>query len=206
MYIYAIIYVAVVRRVDGKGNKPRTTEEYLPMGKRLLILGAGAYSLVAKEIALAMDCFEKIAFIDDHASIAPDGSAVIGKISELKAISADFTHAIVAIGNPDFRMKLIGEIERETACNVATLLSPCAYVAPSAELAEGCIIEPMAVVHSKCILGKGCLLSAGAVVNHYSELGEGVHVDCNGVVSGYQKVPSGKKIEAGAVFAEQIKG
>lgn len=175
------------------------------MGKRLLIFGAGAYSLVAKEIAMDMNCFEKIAFIDDHASVAPDGSAVIGKISEFKALSADFTHAIVAIGNSAFRMKLIGEIEKETACEVAPLISPCSYVAPSAELAAGCIIEPMAVVHSKCILGKGCLISAGAVINHYSELGEGAHIDCNGVVSGYQKVPSGKKVEAGTIFAEQIK-
>ena len=37
------------------------------MNKNLLILGAGIYGLVAKEIAESMGCFGKIAFVDDNA-------------------------------------------------------------------------------------------------------------------------------------------
>ncbi len=33
--------------------------------KNLLILGAGQYGQIAKEIAESMGCFEKISFLDD---------------------------------------------------------------------------------------------------------------------------------------------
>ena len=48
------------------------------MNRNLLIIGAGFYGLVAKEIAESMDCFENISFVDDGAKEAPDGTPVIG--------------------------------------------------------------------------------------------------------------------------------
>lgn len=170
------------------------------MSSKLLILGAGGYALVAKEIAKSMHCFEEIAFVDDHAVTAPDGTAVRGKLSDLKELSADFTHAIVAIGNPTVRAALIRCIETETSCEVATIVSPHAYIAPSAEIAPGCIVEPMAVIHSKCVLEKGCIVSAGAVINHYSRACEFAHIDCNATVGGYQTVPANQKLTCGTVF------
>ncbi|MBR1677729.1 MAG: acetyltransferase, partial [Clostridia bacterium] len=35
------------------------------MNRNLLILGAGQYGTVVKEIAKSMECFEKIDFLDD---------------------------------------------------------------------------------------------------------------------------------------------
>lgn len=169
------------------------------MSNKLLILGTGSYALVAKEVAESMGCFEKIAFLDDRAVQAPDGSAVLGKISDLKQLSADFTHAFVAIGNPTVRASLISKIESETSCRVATLLSPHAYIAPSAEIAPGCIVEPMAVIHSKCVLEKGCIISAGTVINHYSRICAFVHLDCNVTVSGFLTVTASQKIQCGTV-------
>ena len=46
------------------------------MNKNLLILGAGQYGCVAKEIAESMKVFKKIDFLDDHNEIA------VGKIAE----------------------------------------------------------------------------------------------------------------------------
>ena len=172
------------------------------MNDKLLILGAGTYALVAKELAESMGCFEEIAFLDDGAETAADGSPVLGKISDLKEWGAKFTHAFVAIGNPTPRLGLMEKIQEETSCRLATLISPLAYVAPSARLAPGCIIEPFATVHSKCVLERGCLISAGAVINHCARIEEGAHVDCNATVAGYRTVPAMKKITCGTVFDE----
>ncbi len=170
------------------------------MGKKLLVLGGGNYSLVVKEIAQSMCCFDEVAFLDDSALTTPDGTPVLGKLSALKELSADFTHAVVALGSPSIRAELISRIEKETACELAAIVSPLAYIAPSAVVAPGCIIEPMAVVHSKCTLEKGCIVSAGAVINHFSHLCETVHIDCNATVSGFQTVPAGEKVMSGTVF------
>ena len=170
------------------------------MNKNLLIVGAGVYGLVAKEIAESMGCFDKIDFIDDTAKSAFDGSKIIGQVADIEKLEGYYNSFVVAIGNPDIRIALIQKIKSETSCSVVSLISPNAYVAPSAIVGEGCIIEPMAAVHSACNLGVGCLISAGAVVNHASVCCDGVHVDCNATVPGYTKVSPNAKVSSGTVY------
>lgn len=172
------------------------------MGNNLLIVGAGIYALVVMEIAESLGSFDKIDFIDDHANQTPNGITVIGTTSDISELSKEYQNCIVAIGNPDVRLALINKIENETNCKIISLISPRAYVAPSAQIAKGCIIEPMAVIHSLCKLGIGCLVSVGAVVNHASVLCDGCHADCNSTVLGNTTVPAKTKIGSGEVFGK----
>lgn len=172
------------------------------MGNNLLIVGAGIYSIVALEIAESLTRFDKIDFVDDNASQAPNGMAVIGTVSDIPRLSKEYQNCIVAIGDPDSRLSLIKKVENETDCKIVSLISPRAYVAPSAKIKKGCIVEPMAVVHSMCDIGLGCLVSAGAVVNYASALCDGCHADCNSTVPGGKTVPAKTKLCSGAVFGE----
>lgn len=173
------------------------------MENNLLVVGAGHYALVAMEIAMSLGSFDKIDFIDDHTSQLPNGIAVIGTMSDISKLSKEYQNCIVAIGNPNVRLSLINRIENGTNCKMLSLISPRAYVAPSAQIAKGCIIEPMSVVHSLCKLGIGCLISAGAVVNHASVLCDGCHADCNSTVLGNTTVPTMTKICSGEVFGKK---
>ena len=170
------------------------------MKKDLLIIGAGAYALVARQIARNMDCFDQIHFIDDHATHAPDGTPVLGACEDLTVWQDRFSQVAVAIGNNQVRRALLERIVRETRMEPVTLISPRAFVCPTATIASGCIIEPMAVVHTGCDLGTGCIISAGAVVNHMSTCGECVHVDCNAVIPGDSVVPPCEKIRSCSVY------
>lgn len=172
------------------------------MGNNLLVVGAGIYALVAKEIAESMGCFDNIDFIDDNANQTPNGIAVIGTTTDIVKLSKDYPNCVVAIGNPDVRLSLIERMERETDCNIVTLISPKAYIAPSAKIGKGSVIEPLAAVHTMCNVGIGCLISAGAVINHASALGDGCHADCNSTVLGNKTVPAKTKICSGVVFGE----
>ena len=171
------------------------------MEQRLLIIGAGVYSLVAKEIAESMHCFAAIELLDDHASTTPSGIPVHGTTADLEALSKQYTHAIVAIGNPEVRGRMLAELKERGLLQIATLVSPRAYVSPDAKISEGCILEPMAVVHTGCVLERGCIVSAGAVINHASLCEECVHVDCNATVAGYTRVPRAVKVSSGTVFS-----
>lgn len=174
------------------------------MNQNLLIIGAGIYGLVVKEIAESMGAFERIAFVDDGATQTPDGIPVAGTSKDLAQLAEEYTCVVVAIGNPNVRQKLIDSIEADTSLQLTTLISPKAYVSPAAQIGKGCIVEPMAVVHTGCVLGKGCLICAGAVVNHATQCGDCVQVDCNATVLGYATVPRGVKIAAGTVYEKKI--
>lgn len=177
------------------------------MNNNLLIVGAGLYGVVASEIARDMGTFEKIDFVDDCNIQAPNGIQVIGTTKELLLLEKEYSNIVVAIGNPAVRLSLLKRICDETPYHIVTLISPKAYISPSAHIQKGCIIEPMVVVHAGCQIGEGCIISAGAVVNHASKCCEGVHIDCNATVAGYTLVPVGTKICSGAVFKseEQLK-
>lgn len=173
------------------------------MNRNLLIIGAGIYGLVAKEVAESMGCFLRIDFVDDRAKVTPDGTPVIGTTQNLAELSKRYANVVVAIGNPEVRQAMLNRIEEEPRMRIATLVSPSAYISPSVQLGVGCIIEPMAVIHTGCVLGKGCLVCAGAVVNHGSLCGDCVQVDCNATIAGNIRVPGGIKIPSGIVYQNQ---
>ncbi len=170
------------------------------MNKNLLIVGAGIYGVVAKEIAESMNCFEKIDFVDDNRKETLNGIKVIGTCADIENLAATYNNIIVAIGNPEVRLSLLKKIEEETPCRIVTLVSPRAYVSPSAQIMKGSIIEPMAVIHTGAVIAVGCIISAGAVINHASMCCDGVHVDCNATVAGMTLVPAGMKIKSGEVY------
>lgn len=169
----------------------------------LLIIGAGTYADVAAEIARDMGDFDKISFLDDNKKETPNGEQVIGTTNELKDFLGDYSKVIIAIGNPECRLALLKKIESVSNKTVATLISPRAYISPSAKIEAGCIVEPMAVIHTGCYISKGCIVSAGAVINHASVCQEGVHVDCNATVVGYMTVPKHMKVISGSVYAKE---
>lgn len=165
--------------------------------KNLLILGAGQYGMVAKEIAASTQLFDKIAFLDDNTPVA------IGKLDDIKDLSEEYDCAIVAIGNAEIRLKLIDELEN-TGYEVVTLIHDKAYVSPSAKLGKGSIIEPMAVIHTDVSIGTGCIISAGAILNHNSVIEDGCHIDCGTVIGARAFVKAKTKTPYGATITEQV--
>lgn len=151
--------------------------------KTLLIIGAGQYGMIAKEIAEQVG-YTTVSFLDNNSPKA------IGVPDDVDKFEGD---VIVAIGNAEVRGRLLKSIDLS---RVVSLISPHAYVSPSAKISPGCVIEPMAVVHTEAEIGFGCIISAGAVVNHGCMIKDYSHIDCNSTVMRASVVPSGTKVEA----------
>ena len=168
------------------------------MKKNLLILGAGQYGTVVKEIAKSMECFEKIDFLDDTFGIGEtEGNyheQAIGKLSDCEKFLPDYSYAIVAIGNSETR-KTWTEKLLEEGYKIPVLVSPKAFVGNTAQLRYGVVVEPMAVVHENVAVGIGTFISAGAVVNHNSFVADYCHIDNNAVVMRGALVPSMTYVE-----------
>lgn len=164
------------------------------MTRNLLIVGAGQYGQMVYEIAQAMACFTRIAFLDDN---HPDA---IGRLSDYTRFADEFTDAIVALGNPDLRLTMLEKLAQHYS--LPRILHPQATVMPSAQIGNGCVIEPQAVVHSHTVIGRGCLIGAGAVINHNAVVDEGCHIDCLAAVPARAHVPTKTKVSIGRVFTE----
>lgn len=154
----------------------------------LLVIGAGQYGMVAKEIAESMGKFGRIDFLDDHNPVA------VGKTSEFTEarFRENYRYAIVAVGDPRFRIENILKL-KSCGYDVPCLRHERAYVSESATIDSGCIIEPNATVSTDAVVKMGCIISAGAVLNHNCIVNEGCHINCNSVVGSGVVVKAGTK-------------
>lgn len=162
------------------------------MGNNLLILGAGQYSFVARETAEAMGRFGKIDCLDDN------NPSAIGKLSDYLKLFGEYTQAFVAMGNPTLRLQWLEKL-KTAGYGLPVLVSPKAYVSPSAQVMGGCIVEPMAAVQANSVIKTGCLVCAGSIVNHNAVVEPGCQIDCGAVIMSNAFVSAGTKVPCGMV-------
>lgn len=159
--------------------------------KTLLIIGAGQYGMIAKEIAGQVG-YTTVSFLDSSSPKA------IGVPDDVDKFEGD---VIVAIGNAEVRGRMLEKIDKS---RIVSLISPHAYVSTSAVVSPGCVVEPMAVVHTGARIGFGCFISAGAVVNHDCVLEDCCHIDCNSSVMKASTVPAGTKVESNMSWTGEV--
>ena len=171
--------------------------------RNLLILGAGQYGTVVKEIALALQYFEQIDFLDDgYGKINPNyHEEAVGKLERYETLAGTYGYAIVAMGNPKLR-RMWTERLKSAGYRIPVLVSPRAYVSPSAQLQEGCVVEPLAGVQANALVGAGSYVSMGAIVNHNSIVMDFCHVDCGAIVESGAVVQSEQHVPAGMRIAK----
>jgi UDP-3-O-[3-hydroxymyristoyl] glucosamine N-acyltransferase len=148
---------------------------------------------MTQEIAEDVEMFGKIDFLDDVSELA------VGKLSDYERFVDEYPSAVVAVGAPVFRAEWLARLER-AGFLLAPIVSPYAYVAPSARLEPGVIVEPSATIQSRASVGRGTIVSSGAVLRHDATVGECCHCDCNSVVASGASVPSATKVEIGEIF------
>lgn len=165
--------------------------------KNLLILGAGQYGRVAGETALGTGKFGEIAFLDDKNACA------VGKLADYEKFVSEYKYAFVAMGNADLRLGYIAKLQ-SAGYEVAVIVSPRAYVAPSASLGCGSIVEAGAVVNSFAALGEGTLVCAGAIVNHNAVVGDGCQIDCGSVVGPNAVLPAKTRLGYNETFVKKL--
>lgn len=139
---------------------------------------------MAKEVACSMHCFDKIGFLDDKFGVnysEDKKCSVVGRLDEYKKFLTLYSNAFVAIGKAEIRLYYLEKLS-EAGFRLATLISPKAYIASSAQLKYGSIVEPMSVINANSSIGNGVFVCAGAIVNHNCIIGNGCTLQCGSVV------------------------
>ncbi len=167
------------------------------MAKNLLILGAGEFGEVTKEIAEALG-YEKISYLDDNATTA------IGDLNDAPKFKNEYPDAIVAIDDAFIRMRLTEELKK-AGFNIPVLIHPTAYVSPSARLGAGTIVEPKAIIHTASVVGIACVISVGATINHHATVCDYSHISCNSTVTCNTLVKAGTSTVSGTLYITETR-
>jgi sugar O-acyltransferase (sialic acid O-acetyltransferase NeuD family) len=191
------------------------------MKNKLLIIGASGHGKVVADIALKMNQWESISFLDDNERLKSSmGIKVIGKSSDVVEFIDD--HDIfIGIGNNTLREKIQNKLEAEGA-SIPILIHPKAVIGGHVEVLSGTAVMAGVVINCCTRIGKGCIINTGASIDHdniiedYSHISPGAHLagtvkvgqrswlGVGSVVSNNVKITSGCKVGAGAVVVKDI--
>lgn len=191
------------------------------MKDKLIIIGASGHGKVVADIAIKMNKWQNIAFLDDDQAIKTSmGLEVIGKTADAFTFKdeADF---FVAIGSNTTREK-IQEKLIEQGLNVVSLIHPSAVIGTDVGIGIGSVVMAGVVINSSSRIGKGCIINTSASLDHDNvienyvhispgvrtagsvSIGKGTWLGIGSIVSNNVNIYSGCKVGAGAVVVKDI--
>jgi len=163
----------------------------------LILIGSGGHACVVAETA-------RLAGWQIAGHIAPQGGGDallgdwLGDDDVLAAHLAKGWVCALGLGFVDAataarRAALLARID---PAHLATVLHPCATVAPSAQIGAGGFVAAHSVVNTRASLGIGALVNTGAIVEHHTNTGRNVHIATGARLAG--GVTLGDDVLAGA--------
>lgn len=173
------------------------------MNKQLLIIGASGHGKVLADIALKMNQWETIVFLDDDdTKTSCLGFGVIGKSAEFpKYLSnSDF---VVAIGNNKIREKIQNELTNGEA-SIATLIHPNAVIATDVSIGVGTVIMAGVVINSSTLIGNGCIINTSSSLDHDNIIEDFVHLSPGTSLAGMVKIGKGTWLGIGSIVSNNV--
>lgn len=173
------------------------------MKNKLLIIGASGHGKVVADIALKMNKWQSIAFLDDDESIKSSmGIEVIGKSDNAFTYLDDY-NILVAVGNNATRERIQNRLEAKGA-SIPILIHPNAVVGEQVELASGTVVMAGVVINCCTRIGKGCIINTGATIDHDSLIEDYVHISPGAHLAGTVKVGKGTWLGIGSTVSNNV--
>ena len=173
------------------------------MKKNLLIIGAGGHGKVVADIALKMNFWKSIFFLDDNENIKNTlGIRVLGKSENIINYIEEYD-IFVAVGNNSIREKLHKKIENAGG-SIPTLIHPKAVIGKGVEIGDGTVVMAGAIINPCTKIGKGCIINTGSTIDHDNVIGDFVHISPGCHLAGFVTVGNRCWLGIGSIVANNL--
>ncbi len=170
---------------------------------KLLIIGASGHGKVVADIALKMNKWQQIAFLDDDKNVKSSmGINVIGNSNDAFSYLNDYD-IFVAIGNNNTREKIQSELEIAEA-SMPRLIHPSAIIGEKVELGVGTVVMAGVVINCCSSIGKGCIINTGVTIDHDNVIENYVHISPGARLAGTVRVGKRSWIGIGSVVTNNV--
>ncbi|MFZ3199392.1 MAG: acetyltransferase [Bacillus mycoides] len=173
------------------------------MKKKLLIIGASGHGKVIADIAMKMNKWQSIAFLDDNENVKSSmGIEIIDKSTSIPKYIDDYEF-FVGIGNNAIREKIQRQLEAEGA-SIPVLIHPSAIIGEQVYLEAGTVVMAGTVINCCTKIGKGCIINTASTIDHDNVIEDYVHISPGAHLAGTVKVGSGTWVAIGSVVINNI--
>lgn len=174
------------------------------MKSKLLIIGASGHGRVVADIALKMNKWSSIAFLDDNEEVKSSmGLKVLGGLNEvIKYI--DFYDIFVAIGNNEIREKIQENLELMGA-SLPTLVHPQATISSHVQLGKGVVVMAGAIINCCSVIGNGSIINTGSTIDHDNVIKEYTHISPGAHIAGSVEIERRTWLGVGTIVSNNVK-
>ena len=175
--------------------------------RRLLIIGGGGHAKVVADLALTLNLWDSLLFLDDKYPTLKQvlNFPILGSCDDLEKVIAEYniTEVFVAIGNNFNRLKWLKQCTI-LGLTIVNLIHPSAIVSTFTQLGKGILIMPLSIINCSAKIEDGCIINSAAVIEHDCLLQKAVHISPNAALAGEVEVGSMSWIGMGANVREQV--
>jgi sugar O-acyltransferase (sialic acid O-acetyltransferase NeuD family) len=170
---------------------------------KLLIIGASGHGKVVADIALKMNKWQSIVFLDDDESLRTSmGIKIIGSSDEISEHINEY-EIFVGIGNNITRQK-IHEMLETLGASIPVLIHPNAVVGEQVDFGNGTVVMAGAVVNCCTRIGKGCIINTGSTIDHDNFIEDYVHISPGSHLAGTVKIGQGSWLGISSVVSNNV--
>jgi sugar O-acyltransferase (sialic acid O-acetyltransferase NeuD family) len=174
------------------------------MKEKLLVIGASGHGKVVADIALKMNKWQSVAFLDDDINIKSSmGLEVLGTSSEVSKYIEEY-EVFVGIGNNTTRQKVQAMLE-SIGAQTPILIHPSSIVGEKVEIESGTVLMAGAIVNCCTKIGKGCIINTGSTIDHDNFIEDFVHVSPGCHLAGTVTIGKGTWLGIGSVISNNVK-
>jgi sugar O-acyltransferase (sialic acid O-acetyltransferase NeuD family) len=170
---------------------------------RLLIIGAGGHGKVVADVAMKMNTWKSIQFLDDNQELKRVlGLEVIGKVEDALKYVHDYQF-IVAIGDNSLRERIQLNLTMAQA-KLALLVHPDAIIGKQVEIGKGTVVMAGVIINSCTHVGSGCIINTGSIIEHDNIIEDYVHVSPGVITGGTVRIGKGTWLGLGSKIINNV--
>lgn len=174
----------------------------------LVLIGAGGHARSCIDVIELQDKYRIQGLVGKQGEIGTNvlGYSVIGSDRDLIEIARSVEYALVAVGqikNAKDRSRLIVDV-KSAGFKLAIVVSPLAYVSPTAVLGEGTIVMHHALINANASIGENCIINSRALVEHDVAIGDCSHISTAAVLNGNATVGARTFVGSGSTVMEGV--
>ena len=173
------------------------------MREKLLIVGAGGHGKVIADIAVNLNKYDEIVFLDDTEKKEKCMTfSIVGCLKDIKNYINDYD-IVVAIGNTNVRKQILEELVKSNA-SIPTLIHPKAVIGSNVEFGYGTVVMAGAIINPDVKIGNGCIINTAATVDHDCKIKDYTHISVGAHLAGNVKVGASTWVGIGASVINNI--
>ena len=173
----------------------------------IILVGGGGHCVSAIDVIENENKFNILGILDsDIKEEDVLGYRILGGDNLIPKLVNENTYFLVTVGqihSHGTRKKIAKTLVKYRA-QLATVISPLAYVSEHACIEEGTIVMNHAVVNSKSKIGRNCIINTMSNVEHGVSIGDFCHISTCAVVNGDCVIGSGTFVGSNATISNGV--